>query len=66
MPENIADVDLDRAKRPFHFLPELNRCVENTDNSSDYESAQAELRLLIAIFSVSTRQSIISVLKLHS
>ncbi|KAI3100989.1 hypothetical protein CBS147333_8294 [Penicillium roqueforti] len=31
----------------FHFLPELNRYVENMDNSSDYESAQAELRLLI-------------------
>ncbi|KAJ5991642.1 hypothetical protein N7522_011849 [Penicillium canescens] len=31
----------------FHFLSELDRCTENTDNSSDHESAQAELRLLI-------------------
>ncbi|KAI3180284.1 hypothetical protein DTO046C5_1520 [Penicillium roqueforti] len=31
----------------FHFLPELNRYIENIDNSSDYKSAQAELRLLI-------------------
>ncbi|KAJ6019838.1 hypothetical protein N7522_000546 [Penicillium canescens] len=32
----------------FHFLPELDRCVENVDNSSDHDSAHAEhLRLLI-------------------
>ncbi|KAJ6020105.1 hypothetical protein N7522_000180 [Penicillium canescens] len=32
----------------FHFLPELDRCAENMDNSSDHDSAHAEhLRLLI-------------------
>ncbi|KAJ6035289.1 uncharacterized protein N7446_010049 [Penicillium canescens] len=32
----------------FHFLPELDRCVENTDNSSDHRSAASQhLRLLI-------------------
>ncbi|KAJ5454033.1 uncharacterized protein N7458_004989 [Penicillium daleae] len=32
----------------FHFLPELDRCAENIDNSSDHDSAHAEhLRLLI-------------------
>ncbi|KAI2787035.1 hypothetical protein POX_f07390 [Penicillium oxalicum] len=32
----------------FHFLPELDRYVENTDNSSDHNSAHTEhLRLLI-------------------
>ncbi|KAJ5489169.1 hypothetical protein N7539_004059 [Penicillium diatomitis] len=32
----------------FHFLPELDRCVGNTDNSSDHDSAHTEqLRLLI-------------------
>ncbi|KAF3398203.1 hypothetical protein F1880_005613 [Penicillium rolfsii] len=32
----------------FHFLPELDRCVENTDNSSDHDSAHTEhLRLLV-------------------
>ncbi|KAI3092915.1 hypothetical protein CBS147333_10170 [Penicillium roqueforti] len=32
----------------FHFLPELDGCVENTNNSSDHDSAHTEhLRLLI-------------------
>ncbi|KAJ6134492.1 hypothetical protein N7523_000814 [Penicillium sp. IBT 18751x] len=32
----------------FHFLPELDRCAENMDNSSDHDSVHAErLRLLI-------------------
>ncbi|KAJ5995791.1 hypothetical protein N7481_002768 [Penicillium waksmanii] len=32
----------------FHFLPELERCAENMNNSSDYESTHAQhLRLLI-------------------
>ncbi|OKP09742.1 hypothetical protein PENSUB_4871 [Penicillium subrubescens] len=32
----------------FHFLPELDRCAENIDNSSDHDSAHAKhLRLLI-------------------
>ncbi|KAJ5438124.1 uncharacterized protein N7458_009122 [Penicillium daleae] len=31
----------------FHFLSELDRYAENIDNSSDHESALAELRILI-------------------
>ncbi|KAJ5544149.1 hypothetical protein N7494_005428 [Penicillium frequentans] len=32
----------------FHFLPELDRCVDNTNNSSDHNSAHAEhLHLLV-------------------
>ncbi|KAJ5257471.1 hypothetical protein N7524_009027 [Penicillium chrysogenum] len=31
----------------FHFLPELDRCVENMDSSSDYESAHAKHLLLL-------------------
>ncbi|CAG8147897.1 unnamed protein product, partial [Penicillium nalgiovense] len=39
---------VDRAKRPFHFLPELDRRAENMDNSSDHRSTAAQhLRLLI-------------------
>ncbi|KAJ5283307.1 ATPase AAA-type core [Penicillium chrysogenum] len=31
----------------FHFLPELDRCAENMDSSSDHESAHAEHLLLL-------------------